>query len=124
MNEHTNQVDYSFNEGVDFDSNIFYSVPTSFFTIDRRIPKLIREAITEAESCVKMNFLTGASACARKAIYELLKKEDASGDDYNGKIKSLKDKFKECDPKYFDTLGQIQSMASDMVHFIFTPVLN
>src|SRR5258706_2482016 len=32
---------------VDLDSAIFYSVPTSFFVIDSRIPKIIRELITE-----------------------------------------------------------------------------
>ena len=58
---------------LDLDAAFFYSVPTSFFTIDTRVPKIIRELITEAEGCVKMNFLTGASACCRKAIYELLK---------------------------------------------------
>ena len=57
-----------FKNGIDIDSNIFYSVPTSFFVIDNRIPKLIRELITEAEGSIKMNFLTGASACTRKAI--------------------------------------------------------
>ena len=56
----------------DIDSKIFYSVPTSFFVLDNRIPTILRELITEAEGCLKMNFLTGASACIRKAIYELL----------------------------------------------------
>ena len=105
-----------FLDGIDIDSSIFYSVPTSFFTIDSRIPKPIRAAVTEAEGCVKMNYLTGASACARKAIYELLVKENAAGDDYTAKIKSLKEKFPNCEPGFFDTIGQIQGMTSDMVH--------
>ena len=71
-----------FRNDVDLDSTFFYSVPTSFFVIDRRIPRIIRELITEAEGCVKMNFLTGASACTRKAIYELTVKENAEGDRY------------------------------------------
>jgi len=53
------------------DELFFYSVPTSFFVLDSRIPAGLRGLITEAEGCLKSNFLTGASACARKVIYEL-----------------------------------------------------
>src|SRR5262245_24431255 len=49
-------------EGTDLDAFFFYSVPTSFFVLDDRIPAVIRELITEAESCRKLNLLTGASA--------------------------------------------------------------
>jgi len=101
---------------IDIDSNIFYSAPTSFFVIDSRIPKVIRELITEAEGCLKMNFLTGASACTRKAIYELLIKEKAQGPDYESKIKSLKAKYPGCDPNLFDILAQIQDVTSDKIH--------
>lgn len=100
----------------DIDSVIFYSVPTSFFVIDKRIPKVIRELITEAEGCLKMNFLTGASACMRKAIYELLNKENAEGDDYQTKIKSLKQKFPSSDDASINILAHIQDMTSDKIH--------
>lgn len=100
----------------DIDSKIFYSVPTSFFVLDSRIPAVLRELITEAEGCLKMNFLTGASACMRKAIYELLVIEKAAGQDYESRIKSLKGKHPECDPSHFDMLGQIQDMTSDKIH--------
>jgi hypothetical protein len=100
----------------DLDSLFFYSVPTSFFVIDERIPRIIRELITEAESCVKMNFLTGASACTRKAIYELTIKEKAEGDNYEERIKFLKTKFPQIDPTYFDVLSHIKDMTSDKVH--------
>lgn len=101
----------------DIDSHIFYSRPTSFFVIDKRIPKIIRELITEAESCLKMNLLTGASACMRKAIYEFLDKEKARGKYYETKIKFLKCRYKNIvDPEYFDTLGHIQHMTSDKLH--------
>ena len=60
-----------FRSDIELDKAFFYSVPTSFFVIDRRIPVKLRELITEADGCAKMNFLTGASACTRKAIYEL-----------------------------------------------------
>jgi hypothetical protein len=107
---------YRFAEATDLDSRFFYSVPTSFFVLDDRIPAVIRELITEAEGSRKMNFLTGASACARKAIYEFLVREKAEGDSYEDKIKSLKSRFTSVDPQLFDVLGHIQDMTSDKVH--------
>lgn len=107
---------HRFQRDIDIDSNIFYSVPTSFFVVDSRIPKNLRELITEAEGCLKMNYLTGASACTRKAIYELLVREKAEGDDYESRIKSLKRKHPNSDPSLFDILGHIQDMTSDKVH--------
>ena len=105
-----------FKDEIDIDSNIFYSVPTSFFVIDNRVPRLIRELITEAEGSIKMNFLTGASACTRKAIYELTIKEEAEGDNYEDKIKFLKKKFPQIDETLFDILCHIKDMTSDKVH--------
>lgn len=102
--------------GVDLDSQFFYSVPTSFFVVDARIPKIIRELITEAEGCIKMNYLTGASACCRKAIYELTVKEEAEGEDYEARIKFLKDKFPSVDSQLFDVLCHIKDMTSDKIH--------
>ncbi|MDE2027227.1 MAG: hypothetical protein KGJ11_01635, partial [Candidatus Omnitrophica bacterium] len=106
----------SFQEGIDIDSSIFYSVPTSFFVIDDRIPRLVRELITEAEGSLKMNFLTGASACTRKAIYELTILEKCEGQDYETKIKDLKKKYSQIDPELIDVLAHIQNMTSDKVH--------
>jgi len=105
-----------FKMDVDLDSKIFYSVPTSFFVIDGRIPKIIRELITEAEGCLKMNFMTGASACMRKAIYELLVWEKVAGEHYEDRIKALKEKYPASDPELFDILGHIQQMTSDKIH--------
>jgi len=107
---------HPFQKYIDIDSSIFYSQPTSFFVIDSRITRILRELITEAEGCLKMNYLTGASACMRKAIYELLVLEKAEGDDYESRIKSLKKKHPESDPSYFDTLAHIQDMTSDKIH--------
>lgn len=98
------------------DTKIFYSVPTSYFTIDNRIHEEIRELITEAEGCLKSNFLTGASACARKAIYEVTVKEGVEGKDYEEKIKALKPKYPQIDTELFDTLAHIQGMTSDKLH--------
>lgn len=107
---------YEFKPDIDIDSFIFYSVPTSFFVIDNRVPRLLRELITEAEGCVKMNFLTGASAYTRKAIYELTILEKAEGGNYEERIKFLKTKFSQIDPELFDVLSHIKDMTSDKVH--------
>jgi hypothetical protein len=107
---------YKFAKDTDIDSHIFYSVPTSFFVIDSRIPKVLRELITEAEGCVKMNFLTGASACTRKAIYEFTVLQDCSGINYDDKIKELKSKFPQIHEELFDVLGHIKDLTSDKVH--------
>jgi len=88
---------FVFKKDIDIDSKIFYSVPTTFFVLDDRIPKVLRELISEAEGCMKMNFLTGASACMRKAIYELLLLENIVADNYDEKIKSLKKKYQVID---------------------------
>jgi hypothetical protein len=116
-NSFGNIMEYKFDEEIeDIDSNIFYSVPTSFFVLDDRIPRLLRELITEAEGCLKMNFLTGSSACMRKAIYELLVKEEISGENYEDRIKFLKKKYPNSDAELFDILSHIQQMTSDKVH--------
>lgn len=67
-------------EGAILDDAMFYSVPTSFFVLDERVPHVLRDLLTEAEGCLKSNFLTGASACARKIVYELAQIENATGD--------------------------------------------
>jgi hypothetical protein len=110
------QLTNRFKDGVDLDNAFFYSVPTSFFVIDRRIPKTIRELITEAEGCARMNFLTGSSACTRKAIYELLSLEKTEGEDYNARISALADKYKSIDPELFEILRHIKDMTSEKVH--------
>jgi hypothetical protein len=107
---------FKIDEGEDLDEKFFYSVPTSFFALDQRIPKILRELMTEAEGCLKSNFLTGASACARKMVYELAILEGAIGDNYEDRIKSLKDKRTDVEEEYFDTLLTIQQVTSEKVH--------
>ncbi len=107
---------WRFSPDIDIDSCIFYSQPTSFFVVDSRIPRILRELITEAEGCLKMNYLTGASACMRKAIYELLVLNEVAGGDYENRIKSLKQKHAGSDPDLFDILAHIQQMTSDKIH--------
>ena len=112
----SNQYEFHFTVDDEIDDKIFFSAPTSFFTIDTRVPSIIRDCITEAEGCLKMNYLTGASACMRKAIYELCIKEEAEGEHYEERIKSLKEKNPQSDPDLYDILSHIQDMTSDKIH--------
>jgi hypothetical protein len=105
-----------FDDEHDLDAEVFHSVPTSFFTMDERIPPILRKLVTEAEGCLKMSFHTGASACARKAIYELLVLEEVPAGEYGDRIKSLKEKYDRINPDYFDTLSHLQNLTSDKVH--------
>lgn len=105
-----------FKSNVDLDQAFFYSVPTSFFVVDSRIPKVLRELITEAEGCAKMNYLTGASACTRKAIYELLALQKAVGANYDDKIADIRSKHPAVDSELFEIIGHIKDMTSDHVH--------
>jgi hypothetical protein len=107
---------YRFNLGDSLDDRFFYSVPTSFFVMDKRVPRILRELLTEAEGCLKSNFLTGASAGARKIIYELAVLQQASGDNYEDRIKSLKRTNRDVDETFFDTLLTIQQVTSSKVH--------
>lgn len=83
-------------------------MPTSFFVLDKRISKILRDLMTEAEGCLKGNFLTGASACARKMVYELARIEKADGENYFDRLKSLKAKRTDVEGEYFDTLLTIE----------------
>ncbi|HET7545475.1 MAG TPA: hypothetical protein VFK05_36660 [Polyangiaceae bacterium] len=103
-------------QGQPIDELFFYSVPTSFFVINEHVPKILRELVTEAEGCLKSNFLTGASACIRKVIYELAIHQHASGGNYDERLKSLKDTHPEVESAFFDTLLTIQEMTSAKVH--------
>ena len=113
---YANKNRFSINEGEDLDSKFFYSVPTSFFALDKRIPKTLRLLFVEAEGCLKSNYLTGASVCVRKIIYELAILEGATGINYDERIKSLKEIRADVEPEYFDTLLTIQQLTSDKVH--------
>lgn len=112
-----------FQKDIDIDSHLFFSQPTSYFVLDNRIPEKIRELLYEAEKSRQANLLVGASACIRKAIYELLEHEKAivknpktGYADYQASIKSLKTKFSNVASELFDALGHIQELASDSVH--------
>lgn len=113
---------------VDLDSKIYHSIPSSFFTMDERIPKKMRQLVDEAQECKKANLKTGASACLRKLIYTLLSdqlnkkagKENVSLKDlgyehYSDCIKA----FKEYCPDltvFIEPLEDITGITSDQVH--------
>lgn len=103
-------------ESVDtLDDNIIMSIPTPTFIIDSDIPEKLRNPLIEAGKCLKENALIGASACVRKAIYEFLLMEKATGDNYDEKIKSIKSKWSHLE-EYLDVLRGIKGVVSDQVH--------
>lgn len=114
----------SFDDDIaNLDEKFFFHQPTSFFTLDSRIPEKIRDLITEAEKCRSANSLVGASACMRKAIYELLnieecivREEKSVITDYTASIEKLEAKFPTIDKELFTTLKQIKSLSSDLLH--------
>lgn len=116
----TNHSRFSFESGVDsgsvLEQTFFYSVPTSSLILDERAPRILRSLLTEAEGCLKSNYLTGASACARKIIYGLGVLSKSKGDSYEERIKSLKQIHLEVEPTFFDTLLTIQQVTSSKVH--------
>lgn len=114
--DHYTRLHFNSNIADQLDDMMFYSVPTSFFILDTRIPKKLRELLTEAEGCLKSNFLTGASACARKIVYELARIKGMMNGNYHDRIKSLKDKSPNVDGTYFDSLLTIQKTTSSKVH--------
>lgn len=116
IDEYSYRKRFDIDENEDLDSKFFYSVPTSFFALDKRIPKVLRLLFVEAEGCLKSNYLTGASVCVRKIIYELALLENATGENYDERIRSLKEIRTDVEPEYFDTLLTIQQLTSDKVH--------
>ena len=100
----------------DLDSFFFYSVPTSYFVLDERIPSILRELFAEAAGCLKGNFLTGGSACARKLIYEFAMLQGASGKNYSEHLKSLKQRTAGEAQEFVDALLEILRVTSEKVH--------
>lgn len=107
----------------DLDSQFFFHQPTSFFTLDSRIPERIRQLVNESEKCRSANSLVGASACMRKAIYELLNIEGSivylesqERADYTKSVEKLQTQYPQVDSELFNILKQIKELASDLLH--------
>ena len=119
----------------DIDSQIFHSIPNSYFTLDKRIPKQMRALFEEAQECKKSNLKTGASACLRKLIYTLLSEqlnkfeqlkkntgnknklslEELGYKHYADCIKALKEYHPEL-KTFIEPLEDITGITSDQVH--------
>ena len=113
---HTTHSGTKFTAGSAIDKHIFHSMPSSSFVLDPNVPKELRDLVKEAQGCLLMNYLVGSSACMRKCIYELVSRHKGEGDNAQKKIKSLKQKLPNVDPKVFDVLGELQWLASDPLH--------
>ncbi|HAU1765222.1 TPA: hypothetical protein JBJ04_13205 [Legionella pneumophila] len=107
----------------ELDDLLYYNDPSSFFTIDKRVPVLIREPLNESYRCLKSNLITGASAGLRKAIYKLLKHENIAEENGKGgynnhdeRIELLKLKYKDIEPELLDELKAVHSLTSQELH--------
>ena len=106
----------------EYDHLFFYHRPPSGFTIDARIPSQIGELIGEAEGCVNVGYLTGASACIRKAIYKLLKENKIPEYDktdklsYDKRLDLLKSKCINASPDLINTLKDIKFISDQELH--------
>jgi hypothetical protein len=69
------------------------SVAPAFLALDTRVPATLRDLLVEADGCLKSGFLTGATACAQRAVQTLLKLEDSEGGSFQARLRSLSDKY-------------------------------
>lgn len=112
----------------DIDSKIFHNIPSSYFTMDERIPKEMRKLFDEAQECKKANLKIGASACLRKLIYTLLFEQlnkkngtikqslkDLGYEHYSDCIKALKEYHPTLEI-FIEPLEDITGITSDQVH--------
>ena len=63
-----------------------------FIVVDMRVPEAIRRLIEEADGCLNMAFTVGGSACARRAIREMLVVEGIATEDYSEGLRALGEK--------------------------------
>jgi hypothetical protein len=83
------------------------SAPPRFLTVDPRAPAEIRRLLEEADGCQSMGFITGGTACARRAIDAILETEQAAGDDYAASLLTLSEKHPAVAPALFQILGML-----------------
>jgi hypothetical protein len=60
-----------------------------FLTLDDQVPLQLRGLLDEADGCLKMSFLTGAGACAERALDMLLAEQGLAGTDRAEQILQL-----------------------------------
>lgn len=107
----------------ELDDLFYYNEPSSFFTIDERVPVSIRKPLSESYNSLKNNLITGASAGLRKAIYKLLQHEgipdtNNAGDfhSHDHRIELLKQQQSEVDSALLDELKAIHTLTSQELH--------
>ncbi|KTD46501.1 hypothetical protein Lqui_2527 [Legionella quinlivanii] len=107
----------------ELDDLFYYNEPSSFFTIDERVPASIRKPLSESYNSLKNNLITGSSAGLRKAIYKLLQHEgipetNDSGDflSHDHRIELLKQKYSQVDSELLDELKAIHILTSQELH--------
>jgi hypothetical protein len=108
---------------IELDELFYFSEPSSFFTIDERVPISIRKPLSESYNSLKNNLITGASAGLRKAIYKLLKNEgipdanDTGGfHSHDERIELLKQKYSNIEPELLEELKAIHILTSQELH--------
>lgn len=134
--EKNKEEDVEWDKVYPIDEVFFYHHPNSSFVIDKRIPNKVRDLLDEASTCHKMGLLTGASACLRKAIFELLvhfnisktkkTKNEETGEenvervDYFDRLDLLKNeilkKVPGVDTSLFSDMKKIYSLTSEPLH--------
>jgi hypothetical protein len=85
------------------------SAEPRFLTVDARVPAAIRQLLDEADGCLNMSFSTGGTACARRAVQQLLAQENADGDDYAASLIAFSEKH----PAVAPALLQILQVLGD-----------
>lgn len=107
----------------ELDDLFYYNEPSSFFTIDERVPATIRKPLSESYNSLKNNLITGSSAGLRKAIYKLLQHEgipdtNDAGDfhSHDNRIELLKQKYSQIDSELLDELKAIHILTSQELH--------
>ena len=68
-----------------------FAVP-SFLTPHDQVPAALRDVLVEADGCLQNGFLTGGTACSRRAIEMMLTSARVDGDTFEQRVKSLHDK--------------------------------
>jgi hypothetical protein len=64
----------------------------AFLVTDDYVPGAFRDLLTEADGCLQKGFLTGGTACARRALDLLLTVAKTEGATYEERLQSLGDK--------------------------------
>ena len=64
----------------------------AFLATDDYVPGAFRDLLSEAEGCQQKGFLTGGTACARRALDLLLTVAKTEGSTYEDRLQSLGDK--------------------------------